>query len=329
MTVLVTGGAGYIGSHTVRLLAGLGRRVVVLDSLELGRRSRVLDVPLVVGDVADTALVERTIREHEVDAVIHFAAYKAAGESMEVPEKYFRNIVGGSLSVLEAMLATGVQRFVLSSTAALYGTPDQLPVAEDAPLHPENPYGEAKRMVEQMLHWFDACHGLRYVSLRYFNAAGASADAVIGEDWSQSRNLVPQVMRAALERGPKLKLFGTDYPTPDGTAIRDYIHVDDLADAHIKALERLERGEPGHRRGELGAAGGRRRRAHRRCAGAARRGAEAARGPGRALRRQPPGPRRARLGARVPVGADRRERVALALHAPRRHPRVRVRPPAR
>jgi len=241
MTVLVTGGAGYIGSHTVRLLRELGREVVVYDSLELGHPSRVLDAPLVVGDVHDQAHLQRVIEQYGVDSVIHFAAYKAAGESMENPGKYFDNIVGGSLSLLEATRATGVSRFVFSSTAAVYGTPEVLPITEDAPLRPDNAYGEAKRMVEQMLHWFDQCHGLRSARLRYFNAAGASIDAVIGEDWNQSRNLVPQVMRAALERGPKLQVFGTDYPTPDGTCIRDYIHVDDLADAHIKALEYLER----------------------------------------------------------------------------------------
>ncbi|MCU1345853.1 MAG: UDP-galactose 4-epimerase, partial [Acidimicrobiia bacterium] len=145
------------------------------------------------------------------------------------------------LALLEAVRNAGISKFVFSSTAAVYGTPEVLPIAEDAPLHPENPYGEAKRMVEQMLHWFDVCHGVRSARLRYFNAAGASIDAVIGEDWNQSRNLVPQVMRAALERGPRLQVFGTDYPTPDGTCIRDYIHVEDLADAHVKALEFLER----------------------------------------------------------------------------------------
>jgi UDP-glucose-4-epimerase GalE len=191
--------------------------------------------------VADQPRVRRAIEEYGVDSVIHFAAYKAAGESMENPGKYFANIVGGSLGLLEATRDTGVTRFVFSSTAAVYGTPEVLPITEDAPLHPENAYGEAKRMVEQMLDWFDRCHGIRSARLRYFNAAGASVDALMGEDWNQSRNLVPQAMRAALERGPKLQVFGTDYPTPDGTCIRDYIHVDDLADAHVKALEYLER----------------------------------------------------------------------------------------
>jgi len=242
MTVLVTGGAGYIGSHTVRLLRERGRDVVVLDSLELGHRSAVLGAPLVVGAVEDEALVERVVAEHGVDACVHFAAYKNAGESVMVPERYWRNNVAGSLSLFEALRRSGVERVVFSSTCATYGTPDRLPVAEDNALHPESPYGESKLMVETMLRWHDRAHAMRSVSLRYFNAAGASRDAVIGEDWTVTLNLVPIVMKAALGRIPHVQVFGTDYPTPDGTAIRDYIHVEDLADAHVKALEHLERG---------------------------------------------------------------------------------------
>ena len=242
MTVLVTGGAGYIGSHTVRALLGIGRAVVVLDSLENGHAELVADVPLVVGDTADGALVRSLCEEHGVDAVVHFAAYKAAGESMHDPAKYFRNNTAGSLSLLEAVLDAGVRRFVFSSTAAVYGTPEHVPVAEDAPLRPESPYGESKLMVERMLHWFDAAPGLRSVSLRYFNAAGAAMDGGLGEDWSHTANLVPMVMRAALERGGPLQVFGTDYPTADGTAVRDYIHVEDLAEAHVAALRYLEGG---------------------------------------------------------------------------------------
>ncbi|MEP6661186.1 MAG: UDP-glucose 4-epimerase GalE [Acidimicrobiales bacterium] len=240
MTVLVTGGAGYIGSHTVRLLRERGREVVVLDSLELGHRAAVLDAPLVVGRVDDEPLVEKLVEEFGVDAVIHFAAYKSAGESMHEPEKYFRNNVGGSLGLLEALRRSGVRRFVFSSTAATYGTPETLPVPEGHALAPESPYGESKLMVERILHWYDTAHDLRSVSLRYFNAAGASRDARIGEDSSTTTNLIPLVMKAALGRLPALSVFGTDYPTSDGTAIRDYIHVDDLADAHLKALEYLE-----------------------------------------------------------------------------------------
>jgi UDP-glucose-4-epimerase GalE len=242
MTVLVTGGAGYIGSHTVRLLRSLGRQVVVLDSMEFGHRSAVVDAPLVIGEISDRALVGRIVAEHGVDACVHFAAYKNPGESMEQPERYFGNNVAGSFALLEGLRASGVRRFVFSSTCAVYGTPESAPVSESAPLGPESPYGESKRMVEQMLSWYGPCHGLDSVSLRYFNAAGASFDALIGEDWAVTLNLVPRAMKAALERGPKLQVYGSDYPTPDGTAIRDYIHVDDLADAHVKALEYLERG---------------------------------------------------------------------------------------
>ncbi len=242
MTVLVTGGAGYIGSHTVRLLREHGRDVVVLDSLEYGHRAAVLDAPLVVGDTADAGLVTRVVADHGVDAVVHFAAYKAAGESMEQPGRYFANNVAGTNALLEALHAAGVDRVVFSSSCAVYGTPSKLPVDESHPLGPESPYGESKRIVEQLLGWYDACHGVRSVSLRYFNAAGASGDARIGEDWTMTLNLVPLVMKAALGRIPKVSIFGTDYPTPDGTAIRDYVHVADLADAHVRALSYLEEG---------------------------------------------------------------------------------------
>jgi len=239
MNVLVTGGAGYIGSHTVRLLRERGYGVVVLDSMEFGHREAVGDTPLVEGNINDGPLLERTFAEHSVDAVIHFAAYKAPGESMEQPERYFDNNVCGTLALLQAMHRSGVNKIVFSSTCAVYGTPKTLPVSEQNELHPESPYGESKLMVEQMLKWFDVCHGVRFASLRYFNAAGAAHDAQIGEDSNFTLNLIPLVMKAALGRSPFVKVFGTDYPTPDGTAIRDYIHVMDLADAHIKALEYL------------------------------------------------------------------------------------------
>src|SRR3954469_12854765 len=244
MTVLVTGGAGYIGSHTVRLLVEQGRGVVVLDNMEFGHRSAVLGADLVVGDTRDSALVERLVRERGVDAVIHFAAYKAPGESMEDPGRYFDNNVAGTRSLLAALTATGVRRFVFSSTCAVYGTPSVVPVDESHPLGPESPYGESKLMVERMLHWYDVCHDLRSVSLRYFNAAGASFDSRIGEDWTLTLNLVPVALKATIlqEQVGPLRIFGTDYPTPDGTAIRDYIHVIDLADAHLRALTHLESG---------------------------------------------------------------------------------------
>ena len=239
MRVLVTGGAGYIGSHTVRALRERGDDVVVLDSMEFGYRAALADTPLVQGDTADEELVARLLTEHAIEAVIHFAAYKSAGESMERPARYFQNNVCGTLSLLRAMQRVGVPHIVFSSSSAVYGTPEHLPVNEESPLHPESPYGESKLMVEQMLRWFETCHGLRFASLRYFNAAGAALDARIGEDWTVTLNLIPLVMKAALGKLLQLTVYGSDYPTPDGTAIRDYIHVVDLADAHIMALEHL------------------------------------------------------------------------------------------
>jgi UDP-glucose 4-epimerase len=244
MRILVTGGAGYIGSHTACLLATRGDDVVVFDSLEHGYRQAIGDLPLVVGNTHDGKLVEQVIRDHAIEAVIHFAAYKAAGESMVRPGKYFENNVAGSLRLLEAACAAGVRKLVFSSTAAVYGTPQALPVDETAALHPENPYGESKRMVEQMLAWYDACHGLRSVALRYFNAAGAALDGENGEDPRHVANLIPLVLNVATGRAPAVKVFGNDYPTRDGTGIRDYIHVLDLATAHARALDFLAAGQP-------------------------------------------------------------------------------------
>ncbi len=244
MTVLVTGGAGYIGAHTTRALVAKGHEVVVLDSLELGRRSMVGDLPLVVGDIADEGLVAAVVSEHGVDSCIHFAAYKAAGESMEQPGRYFANNVAGTNALLGALQRSGVNAVVFSSSCAVYGTPEHLPVSEATPVHPESPYGESKLLVERMLAWYDTCLGMRSMRLRYFNAAGAAADGTIGEDWAITLNLVPLAMKALLGARPPLQVFGTDYPTRDGTAIRDYIHVDDLADAHVRAVEHLLAGRP-------------------------------------------------------------------------------------
>jgi len=244
MRVLVTGGAGYIGSHTAALLARRGDFVVVLDSLEHGYRQAVGDLPLVVGSTHDGALVRQVVGDHHLEAVIHFAAYKAAGESMVDPGKYFENNVAGSLRLFEAARTAGVRWVVFSSTASVYGTPRSLPVGEDAELRPENPYGESKLLVERMLKWYDTCHGLRSVALRYFNAAGAAENGDNGEDPRHVANLIPLVLRVATGRTPSIKVFGSDYPTPDGTGIRDYIHVLDLADAHARALDRLAAGHP-------------------------------------------------------------------------------------
>ncbi|MFM8856964.1 MAG: UDP-glucose 4-epimerase GalE [Actinomycetota bacterium] len=237
MTVLVTGGAGYIGSHTVRQLRAIGRDVVVLDSLELGRADSLFDTQLVVGDIADAELVRKICRDHEVDQVVHFAAYKNVGESMRDPAKYWRNNVSSAVELVQAVVEAGVRRFVFSSSCSVYGNPPRVPVSEDSPIRPESVYAQTKAIVEDLLRWYGATHQLHSVSLRYFNAAGASSDGVIGEDWTYSQNLIPVVMKAALGVSGPLEVYGDDYPTADGTCIRDYIHVEDLADAHVRALE--------------------------------------------------------------------------------------------
>lgn len=237
MTVLVTGGAGYIGSHTVRHLRDLGHDVVVLDSLELGRAEAVLGAPIVVGDIADGDLVAKVCREHHVDQVVHFAAYKNVGESMRDPARYWRNNVSGAIEFIDAVAAAGVRRFVFSSSCSVYGTPSRVPVSENSPIQPESVYAQTKAIVEDVLRWYGVTHGLRSVNLRYFNAAGASSDGTIGEDWTHSQNLIPLVMKAALGASGPLEVFGNDYDTLDGTCIRDYIHVEDLAAAHVSALD--------------------------------------------------------------------------------------------
>ena len=243
MTILVTGGAGYIGSHTVRQLRDSGVDVVVLDSLELGHEAALLGADLVVGDIADQDLVTSLCNERDVTAVIHFAAYKSVGESMTDPVRYFHNNVTGSTKLIDAVMRAGVDQFVFSSSAAVYGNPDRVPVTEDAALRPESVYAETKLMIERVLGWMGETRGLRSVCLRYFNAAGASFDSRIGEDWSVTTNLVPIVMKATLDRRGPLEVFGNDYPTRDGTGERDYIHVVDLADAHVKAIDYLASGK--------------------------------------------------------------------------------------
>ena len=238
-SVLVTGGAGYIGSHTVRSLRATGRSVVVLDSLELGDAGAVIDAPLVVGDITDHDLVTATCRQYAVSQIVHFAAYKSVAESMESPVKYWRNNVAGTVELIEAALSAGVRDVVFSSSCSVYGTPATVPVDERAVVRPESVYAESKATVERILRWYGETHGLRAVSLRYFNAAGASFDGRIGEDWTYSINLLPLAMKAILLGDRTLSVFGDDYDTPDGTCIRDYIHVDDLADAHVRALDYL------------------------------------------------------------------------------------------
>ncbi len=242
MTILVTGGAGYIGSHTVRLLRNLGRDVVVLDSLERADGRALLGAELVVGSIADEALVTKTCRDHDVTAIVHFAAYKSVGESMSSPGMYWQNNVAGTVHLAEGALAAGVHQMVFSSSASVYGNPTVTPITEDAEIRPENVYAESKASMERVLSWYGETHGLRSVSLRYFNAAGASLDGVIGEDWSVTTNLIPLVMKAVLGESGPVQVFGNDYPTPDGTGIRDYIHVEDLARAHVAALDYLDDG---------------------------------------------------------------------------------------
>jgi UDP-glucose 4-epimerase len=236
--ILVTGGAGYIGSVITSQLLKKGYEVVVFDNLGNGHKKAVPPTAkLIVGSTSDRAALDRIFSKHRFDGVVHLAASIEAGESMKFPEQYFRNNTANSLTLLEAVLAHKVPRFVFSSTAALFGTPDRTPIEETDPLHPTNTYGESKLLVEHMLDWFHRIHGLRYACLRYFNAAGATPDQ--GEDHHPESHLIPLILQVALGKRENLSIFGTDYPTPDGTCIRDYIHVGDLASAHLLVLDAL------------------------------------------------------------------------------------------
>lgn len=240
MKILVTGGAGYVGSHTVRWLTRQGIEVWVYDDLSRGHREAVpADVPLITGDLLETEKLEAALFDNQIDAVVHFAGASLVGESVSRPEIYYHNNVAGSLSLLEAMRAVGVSRIVFSSTTAVYGTPEKMPIVESMPLAPINPYGFSKRVVEQALSDYGAAYGFSFAALRYFNAAGASPDGDIGEDHHPESHLIPLVLQVALDQREQITIFGDDYPTPDGTCIRDYVHVDDLATAHLDALERL------------------------------------------------------------------------------------------
>ncbi|MEM8638889.1 MAG: UDP-glucose 4-epimerase GalE [Cyanobacteria bacterium P01_G01_bin.54] len=244
-TILVTGGAGYIGSHAVLALQAAGYHVLVLDNLVYGHRElveNVLQVELIVGDTGDRALLDQLFANHAIDAVMHFAAYAYVGESVSHPDKYYRNNVVGTLTLLEAMLAAGIDRFVFSSTCATYGVPERLPLTEDHPQNPINPYGQTKLMVEKILDDLDAAYGLRSVRFRYFNAAGADPQARLGEHHDPETHLIPLTLQAASGQREAIAIFGTDYPTPDGTCIRDYIHVTDLATAHVLGLDYLLQG---------------------------------------------------------------------------------------
>ena len=244
-TILVTGGAGYIGSHACKALAQAGITPVVYDNLVNGHAWAVKWGPLERGDIQDRARLDEVIRAHRPSAVIHFAAYAYVGESVTDPGKYYRNNVAGTLSVLEAMRDHGIPDIVFSSTCATYGIPDRLPLTEDMPTSPINPYGRTKLMIEQILSDFSEAHGMNWTALRYFNAAGADPDMETGESHSPETHLIPLVLDAAYGQREAITIHGTDYDTPDGTCVRDYIHVSDLADAHVKALAALQSGNAG------------------------------------------------------------------------------------
>ena len=241
MNILVTGGAGYIGSVVAERLIESGHTPIVYDDLSRGHREAVLPgAVLVVGELTDASKLEECLRANAVEAVIHMAASSLVGESMTVPSRYFRNNTVAGIELLDAMLACGVTRIVFSSTAAVYGEPETTPIKEDSAQRPTNPYGESKLAFEKVLHWYDVAYGMKYASLRYFNAAGATAR--LGEHHDPETHLIPIVLGCALGRLAEVAVFGDDYPTPDGTCIRDYIHVADLADAHILALGALDQG---------------------------------------------------------------------------------------
>jgi UDP-glucose 4-epimerase len=242
--VLVTGGAGYIGSHTARELSRRGYQVVVLDNLSKGHRASVAGVEFVEGDTADGGLLRSLFREREVRTVVHFAASSLVGESVLDPAAYYRNNVLGGISLLDAMASARVPCLVFSSTAAVYGEPREVPIPEDHPAVPSNPYGATKLALEGAMRWYGEAYGMKYAALRYFNAAGADPAGDIGEDHAPESHLIPLVLKAAMGLLPTLSVFGTDYPTPDGTCVRDYVHVNDLAEAHVLALEALAAGAP-------------------------------------------------------------------------------------
>ena len=243
MAVLICGGAGYVGSHNVKAFAQKGEEVIVVDSLETGHRAAVPEgIKFYHADIRDSEALDRVFSENQIESVIHFCAYSLVGESMEKPLKYFDNNVGGMISLLEAMQKHEVKRIIFSSTAATYGEPKKIPILETDPTVPTNPYGESKRIMEKMMNWVSRLHDIRYVSLRYFNVAGAWHDGSIGEDHHPESHLIPLILQVPLGKRDHITVYGDDYPTQDGTCIRDYIHTEDLARAHILALEYLRNG---------------------------------------------------------------------------------------
>jgi UDP-glucose 4-epimerase len=242
MRVLVTGGAGYVGSHASKQLTKSGHEVLILDNLAEGHRPAVGNLPFVSASLLDSDRLIATLKDHKIEAVMHFAAFAYVGVSVRDPAVYYHNNIVGSLSLLEAMRAAGVNRIVFSSSCATYGIPEKVPITEDHPQNPISPYGFTKFVIERALADYAHAYGLSYAALRYFNASGAAADGTIGEDHDPETHLIPLVLQVALGQREYVEIFGADYPTPDGTCIRDYIHVDDLATAHVAALEKLQPG---------------------------------------------------------------------------------------
>jgi UDP-glucose 4-epimerase len=240
--ILVTGGAGYIGSHTIKLLLESGLETVAFDSMELGHRQAVVGGEIFQGDLMDLESLHKAFDKYPIDAVVHFAAYASVGDSVARPKRYFENNINGGLNLLKAMLDHGVKRMIFSSSAATFGEPEYVPIDEKHPQNPVNPYGESKLMFEKILKWYDVAYGVKSVWLRYFNASGADPSGKIGEDHDPEEHLIPIVLQVPLGLRECVKVFGDDWPTPDGTCVRDYIHVLDLAEAHVLALKALEQG---------------------------------------------------------------------------------------
>ena len=243
MAVLICGGAGYIGSHNVRAFLNHGEEVIVIDNLLTGHKESLpKNVKFYEGDIRDGKILDEIFQNNKIEAVIHFCAFSLVGESVEQPLKYFNNNIGGMISLLEAMQRNNIKKIVFSSSAAVYGDPEKIPILETDPTNPTNPYGESKRIMEKMMHWVSLQHDIRYVSLRYFNVAGAWHDGSIGEAHNHETHLVPIILQVPLGKRPKVTVYGDDYPTKDGTCIRDYVYIEDLADAHLLALEYLRNG---------------------------------------------------------------------------------------
>ncbi|MHC4075584.1 MAG: UDP-glucose 4-epimerase GalE [Planctomycetota bacterium] len=239
MRVLVAGGAGYIGSNMVAMLARRGDEPIVYDNLSKGHRAAVREAQFIYGDLADFDLLVGILRKYKIEAVMHFAAFIEVGESVQVPLLYYHNNVSNTQNLLSAMETAGVEKFVFSSSAAVYGMPSQVPVSEDMPQQPINPYGQTKLAVEKICHWQSLAGKLRYASLRYFNASGAGNNCMLGEDHRPESHLIPRIIQAAMGKRSQVRIYGTDYPTPDGTCVRDYIHIEDLCSAHLLALKKL------------------------------------------------------------------------------------------